>query len=150
YGTALPPHRTPVPIEHPADRIGDPYFRCRADKVVAVIPTDCPDRNTLFREPDAVSTRIGEHVAEFFRHEIRMDRLPAHLLPLQSGVGNIGNAVLATLDTAGFRDLTAYTEVLQDSMLRMLANGSMGHASATAYSLGPQALQDLLGNLDYY
>ena len=42
------------------------------------------------------------------------------LLPLQSGVGNITNAVLAGLGAAQFPPLTAYTEVIQDGMLRML------------------------------
>ena len=52
---------------------------------------------------------------------MRHGRLPAGLLPLQSGVGNVTNAVLARLDSGPFAPLTAYTEVVQDGMLRLLA-----------------------------
>jgi Acetyl-CoA hydrolase/transferase N-terminal domain len=50
YGTALPPHRRPVPIVHPADRIGVPYLHCPHDKIAAVVPTHAPDRNTPFKQ----------------------------------------------------------------------------------------------------
>src|SRR4051794_7580225 len=35
YGTALPPLRRPIQLTHPGDRIGQPYFRCPPEKVVA-------------------------------------------------------------------------------------------------------------------
>ena len=37
YGTALPPHRKPIPLSHAADRIGDRYLRVDPAKVVAVV-----------------------------------------------------------------------------------------------------------------
>ncbi|WP_341650171.1 hypothetical protein [Thauera humireducens] len=48
---------------------------------------------------------------------MKKGRLPADLLPLQSGMGNIANAVMAGLNEGPFENLTAYTEVLQDGML---------------------------------
>ena len=47
---------------------------------------------------------------------------PASLLPLQSGVGNIANAVLFGLLEAKFENLTSYTEVIQDGMIALLAS----------------------------
>ncbi len=41
YGTALPPHRRPIPLIKPDDRIGEPYLRCDPDKVIAVVETAC-------------------------------------------------------------------------------------------------------------
>ena len=38
--------------------------------------------------------------------------MPPGLLPIQSGVGNVANAVLAGLDDSEFTDLVAFTEVL--------------------------------------
>jgi len=76
-----------------------------------------------FNPPDAVSGLIGDRVVEFLSREVKLGRLPATLLPLQSGVGNIANAVLAGLDEGPFRPLTAYTEVIQDGMLDMLRSG---------------------------
>jgi succinyl-CoA:acetate CoA-transferase len=51
YGTALPPHRQPIPLIHPNDRIGQPTFRVDPAKVVAVVATDTPDRNARSRRP---------------------------------------------------------------------------------------------------
>ena len=61
YGTALPPDRKPIQIVRPADRIGVPYFRCPPEKIVAVVPTHSPDRNSPFKAPDTVSGLIAGH-----------------------------------------------------------------------------------------
>jgi succinyl-CoA:acetate CoA-transferase len=150
YGTALPPHRLPIPIAHPGDRIGVTHFTCRADKVVAVVETDSPDRNTRFKAPDAVSEQIANHVLDFLQHEVAKGRLPRNLLPLQSGVGNVANAVLAGLDEGPFSSLTAYTEVIQDGMLQLLRSGRLEIASATAFSLSPEATAVLNADLADY
>ena len=147
YGTALPPHRRPVPILRPGDRIGEPYFRCPPEKVVAVVPTHAPDRNTPFKEPDAISCAIAENVLEFFAAEVRAGRVPPELLPLQSGVGNVANAVLAGLAEGPFDHLTAYTEVIQDGMLDLIEAGRLDVASATAFSLSPSANERLTADL---
>jgi succinyl-CoA:acetate CoA-transferase len=68
-------------------------------------------------------------------------RLPATLLPLQSGVGNVANAVLTGLIDGPFENMTAYTEVIQDGMLDLLASGRLRMASATAFSLSPAAAE---------
>ncbi|HET6806502.1 MAG TPA: acetyl-CoA hydrolase/transferase C-terminal domain-containing protein, partial [Frateuria sp.] len=139
YGTALPPHRVPIPIVRPSDRIGEPYLRCDPDKVVAVVETDAPDRNLPFRPPDEAARAIAGHLLEFLRHEVKLGRLPAALLPIQSGVGNIPNAVLGGLLDSPFERMTAYTEVIQDGMLELLAADRLGVISATAFSLSPEA-----------
>jgi succinyl-CoA:acetate CoA-transferase len=131
----------------PDDRIGEPYLRVDPNKVIAVVETDSADRNSAFSTPDADSRRIAGHILEFLEHEVKMGRLPRNLLPIQSGVGNIANAVLAGLNEGPFENLTAYTEVIQDGMLEMLKSGKMTCASATAFSLSPDALAGLNSDL---
>jgi succinyl-CoA:acetate CoA-transferase len=150
YGTALPPHRKPIEIRQPGDRIGVPYLRCPPEKIVAIVPTHLPDRNSSFRAPDADSVSIAGHVLEFLGHEVKQGRLPATLLPLQSGVGNIANAVMAGLDEGPFRPLTAYTEVIQDGMLQLLRSGTLSIASATAFSLSDDGMAELRANIADY
>ena len=150
YGTHLPPDRLPIPIVKSNDRIGDPYFKVDPKKVVAVVETASHDRNSPFNTPDANSQKIADHILEFLEYEVKKGRLPEHLLPLQSGVGNIPNAVMAGLNQGRFENLTAYTEVLQDGMLEMLDSGKMVSASATALSLSPDALAKLNGDLASY
>ncbi len=150
YGTQLPPHRLPIPLVRPQDRIGEQYLRCDPEKIIAIVETNAPDRNSPFSPPDENSMLIAGHILEFFEHEVRKGRLPKNLLPLQSGVGNIANAVMAGLNNGPFDNLTAYTEVLQDGMLDMLRSGKLSMASATAFSLSDSALEELNRNLDFY
>ena len=150
YGTALPPNRRPIPLVKPDDRIGQLTFRCDPAKVVAVVETDTPDRNLPFKAPDASARAIAAHLMDFFAHEVARGRLPRSLLPLQSGVGNIANAVLSGLLDSPFEDLTAYTEVLQDGMLDLLAAGKLRMASATAFSLSPEAAHALNAEMDRF
>ena len=150
YGTALPPDRIPIPIIHTSDRIGVPYLHCPAEKIVAIVPTHAPDRDMPFTPPDEVSELIGAHVLEFLEREVKLGRLPATLLPLQSGVGNVANAVLKGLDEGPFRPLPAYTEVIQDGMLQMLRSGTLSVASATALSLSDSGMADLRADIADY
>lgn len=143
YGAALPPERRPIPLTRSDDRIGEPYFRVDPERVAAIVETDAPDRNLPFSRPDTTAEAIAGHLLEFFAHEVKVGRLPPRLLPLQSGVGNVANAVLSGLLHAPWEDMTAYTEVLQDGMLDLLESGKLRMASATAFSLSPQAAERL-------
>ena len=150
YGTALPPDRKPIPLLRPGDRIGELYFHCPPEKVLAVVQTSAPDRSNAFAEPDDTSKQIAGHLIEFLRHEIRQGRLPPSLLPLQSGVGNITNAVLAELGNGAFSGLTAFTEVIQDGMLDLIADGTLRVASATALSLSPPAVTRFVDHVEEF
>ena len=150
YGTALPPNRKPVMILEPGDRIGVPHFICPPEKIVGIVETHAPDRNTAFKAIDEDSRAIAGHFIDFLDHEVRAGRMPAGLLPLQSGVGNIANAVLAGLGESGRTGLTAYTEVLQDGMLDLLESGTIRLASATAFSLSPAGVERFLAGIDFF
>ncbi|CEA09882.1 Succinyl-CoA:coenzyme A transferase [Arthrobacter saudimassiliensis] len=150
YGTALPPHRKPIMLTEPDDRIGEPYLRLDPEKVAAVVITDAPDRLTPFADPDEASKQIAANLVDFFGHEIKAGRLGESLLPLQSGVGNIANAVLAGLADSGYRGLTAFTEVIQDGMLYLIRDGVLDKASATALSLSPAGIEEFNRNIAFY
>ncbi|MBE3638266.1 acetyl-CoA hydrolase/transferase family protein [Mangrovicoccus algicola] len=141
YGTALPPNRVPIPLIRPDDRIGQPHFRVDPAKVAAVVATDAPDRNAPFSPPGATAEAIAGHILEFLTWEARRAGLPPSLLPLQSGVGNVPNAVMAGLIDTPFEQMTAFTEVIQDGMLDMIEAGTLRVASATAFSLSPEKAQ---------
>lgn len=144
-----PPNRKPIPLTCANDRIGTPYLECDLDKIVAIVMTDAFDRNSKFADPDDTSKRIAAQIIDFFAHEVKQGRLPKNLLPLQSGVGNVANAVLAGLMDAPFDDLVGYTEVLQDGMLDLIIAGKMTSASATALSFSPDALKRFNDNIEF-
>lgn len=138
---ALPPNRVPLPIQNAGDRIGGKVLKVDASKVIAVIETNSADRNTPFKGLDDDSRAIAGHFLDFLGAEVKAGRLPENLLPLQSGVGNIANAVLAGLLHGPFENLTSYTEVIQDGMVDLLDSGKLTVASATAFSLSPTAAE---------
>lgn len=150
YGLQPPPNRTPIPLTKPGQRIGTPYLEVPADKVVAIVLTDSPDRNSPFKAPDEASKRIAGHILEFLSWEVKKGRMPANLLPLQSGVGNIANAVLFGLKEGPFEGLTSYTEVIQDGMVGLLKSGKLTSASATAFSLSPEMLNEVNADMASY
>jgi succinyl-CoA:acetate CoA-transferase len=150
YGLGLPPYRDPIPLTSPSQRIGTPYLTVPMEKVIAVVNTSTPDRSSLFRAPDEASKRIAGHILEFLGSEVKKGRIPASLLPLQSGVGNIANAVLYGLEEGPFQDLTAYTEVIQDGLVNLLRSGKMLSASATSFSLSPDGVKSIMPEIGEY
>ena len=144
YGLGKPPHRDPIPLTSVCQRIGEPYLKIPMEKVIAVVHTDSPDRSSPFKAPDANSKKIAGNILDFLGNEVKKGRLPASLLPLQSGVGNIANAVLYGLEEGPFNGLTAYTEVIQDGLVSLLRSGKMTCASATAFSLSPEGTAEFI------
>ncbi len=150
YGLEPPPNRQPIPLTKTGQRIGSPYLKVDPNKVVAIVLTDSPDRNSPFKAPDEGSKKIAEHILDFLGWEVKKGRMPANLLPLQSGVGNIANAVLFGLEEGPFENLTSYTEVIQDGMIRLLKSGKLTCASATAFSLSPDMLNEVNADMATY
>jgi succinyl-CoA:acetate CoA-transferase len=150
YGLGIPPFRDPIPITAPNQRIGEAYLKIPVDKVIAVVHTDTPDRSSAFKAPDEISRKIAGNILDFLGWEVKKGRIPASLLPLQSGVGNIANAVLYGLEEGPFQDMTAYTEVIQDGLVSLLRSGKMLSASATAFSLSPEGTTQVMPHIGDY
>jgi len=150
YGTTRPPKRRPLAMVEPGARIGQLSYRLDPSKVVAVVEVDQPDRNSPFKPLDDDSKAIAGNYIDFLTNEVHHERLPKDLLPLQSGVGNIANAVLAGLLEGPFHHLTSYTEVIQDGMADLIDSGKLRVASATAFSLSPEYAAKMNDNAKFY
>jgi acetyl-CoA hydrolase len=134
----------------PEDRIGTNYIPIDTDKVVAVVESDYADQTVANSPADANSKAIAGHIIEFFEHEVKHGRLPANLLPLQSGIGNIANAVIGGLVDANFRNLRVWTEVLQDTFLDLFDSGKLDFATATSIRFSPEGFKRFYDNWDRY
>lgn len=132
------PNRVAIPINNAGDRIGKTYIEIDTDKVVAVIETDAPDRNAPFKPVDEVSQKIAGNFLDFLEGEVAAGRLSYDGYVMQSGVGNVPNAVMAGLLDSKFENIQAYTEVIQDGMVDLIDAGKMTVASATSFSLSPE------------
>lgn len=132
------PNRQPIPITEAGQRIGTPYIDIDLDKVVAVVETDHADRNAPFKPADEISEKIAGNFLDFLEGEVAAGRLSYDKYVMQSGVGNVPNAVMAGLLDSKFENIKAYTEVIQDGMVDLIDAGKMSVASATAFSLSPE------------
>ena len=110
-----PPHRRDMPVYSPSDRVGQPFVKVDPAKIVGVVRTSEPNDEGAFAPLDDVTKAIGDNVAKFLVSEMEAGRLPKEFLPLQSGVGNVANAVLGALgDNKQIPAFEVYTEVIQD------------------------------------
>ncbi|ATW23458.1 acetyl-CoA hydrolase/transferase family protein [Candidatus Formimonas warabiya] len=150
YSVEKPPFRKPIMITKPDDRIGTTYIPCTPEKIAAVVITDIPDQGKKFAAVDETSQQISQHLIDFLKQEVSAGRLPENLLPIQSGVGSVANAVLAGLKESSFENLWVYTEVVQDAVLDLIDVGKVKAASTTAVSPSPEGLKKFKENIDFY
>ena len=136
-----PPHRLPIPIVKADDRVGTPFIPCTPDKIKFIVPCDIKDHTRDLAPIDENSKKMSQFTLEFLNAEIKAGRMPKNLLPLQSGVGNVANAVMAGFVDSDLEDLTVYTEVIQDGMLDLIDANKLNFASGTAFSPSPAGME---------
>lgn len=148
--TEKPPCRKPYLISRVDDRIGSLHVPCDPDKIIAIVESSMPDRGRALSPPDEVSEQIAAHILDFFQFEVKAGRLPKNLLPLQSGVGNIANAVVGGMVKGPFSNVNVWTEVIQDTMLDFFDSGKLNFASSTSLSLSEGGFKRLYADWEKY
>lgn len=147
---ASPPDRRFFPISRVQDRIGATSIACDPNKIVAIVESQHAPVGRLYGPNDPKSELIADHIVEFLKFEVKQGRLPKNLLPLQSGVGNIANAVFGGLIKSPFSNLTVWTEVFQDILLELFDSGKLDFVSAASFAFSEQAVNKLFANWDSY
>lgn len=150
YMTEKPPFRKPIPITASGDRIGTTFIPCDPEKIVAIVHSEIKDKVRPLGPIDEDSRAISQHIIAFFKSEVEAGRLPENLLPLQSGVGSVANAVMAGLVESDFTNLSCYTEVIQDCMLDLIDAGKVTVASGTSFTPSQEGLVRLMDNMAHY
>ena len=145
-----PPNRQPIPIVKTDDRIGTPYIVCGPEKIAAVVMSDVTDKVRPLAPLDDVSKKMASNLIEFLKGEVEKGRLPKNLLPLQSGVGNVANAVLAGLAESDFEGLEFYSEVIQDAAFDLIDCGKFVAVSGTSLTPSETGLKRFIDNIDFY
>jgi acetyl-CoA hydrolase len=146
-----PPRRSYIPIEHALQKIGVPFAAIDPAKVVGIVETEEVDGVADFQPPDEASRRIADHVVRFILDEMRAGRIPPEFLPLQSGVGNVANAVMAGLGSHDdIPPLHMYTEVFQDALVDLMETGQVLGASTTSLTLSEPQLERVYSNMDFF
>ena len=142
YEPLDPPYRREIPIYKPSDRIGTPYIQVDPKKIVGVVETNWPDEARSFAAADPLTDKIGQNVADFLVADMKRGIIPSTFLPLQSGVGNIANAVLSALGhDKTIPPFEMYTEVIQNSVIGLIREGRIKFGSACSLTVTNDCLQ---------
>ncbi len=89
--------------------------------------------------------------ANFFASEMKHGRIPPTFLPVQSGVGNIANAVLGSMGkNKEIPRFEVFTEVIQDAVLDMMREGKISFASGCSLTVSNEQLHQLYQDLDFF
>jgi acetyl-CoA hydrolase len=151
YEPLDPPLRREIPVYNCSDRCGSPVLKVDPAKIVGIVKTNSPDQVGGFKEADATTKQIGENVAHFLANEIKEGRIPQEFLPIQSGVGNIANAVLGALgENPEIPPFEMYSEVIQDSVIGLMRSGDIKFGSATSLTVSPPVLKEVYENLEFF
>ncbi len=150
FEVGLPPHARIIPITKPDDRIGTPFMPCPPEKIAAIVMTDKEEPPQKFKPITPATEKIGENVVKFLKGEIAAGRLPEDPGPIQSGVGSVGNAVLSSLASGGFRGLSMYTEVMQDSAFNLIEEGVFKFISTSSVALASENRKRFYENIDSF
>ena len=151
YEPLDPPYRREIPIFKSSDRIGTPYLQVDPAKIVGIVEVNIPDEARGFTAPDPVTDKIGQNVADFLLVDMKRGIIPSTFLPLQSGVGNIANAVLGALGSN--KDVPAfemYTEVLQESVVDLIRAGRVKFGSTCSLSVTNDCLQGIYDDFEFF
>lgn len=151
YEPADPPMRREIPIYQPSDRIGKPYVKVDPKKIIGVVETNNEPDGSTFAPLDDVTLSIGRNVSNFLVNEMKAGRIPASFLPLQSGVGNVANAVLGCMgENKEIPAFNIYTEVIQDAVIKLMEEGRVKFASGCSLSVSKEAMKEIYSRLDFF
>lgn len=146
-----PPHRREIPIYKPSDRIGSTALKIDPKKIIGVVPSNASESIKPFTAPDEVSQRISENICHFLASQLREGRIPKEFLPIQSGVGNVANAVLYGLgENPEIPQFEMYTEVIQDAVMHLMEQGRCKFASTCALTFSDDAMLHFMDNIDFF
>lgn len=146
-----PPYRREIGIYKASDRIGSPVLHIDPAKIVGIVETNAKDGAKTFTAPDEVSQHIAANVCDLLASDLRAGRIPKEFLPLQSGVGNVANAVLFGLGESNeVPAFDMYTEVIQDAVVDLMEHGKCRFASTCSLTFSDAKMAEVFNNIDFF
>ncbi len=151
YEPKDPPYRREIPIFKPSDRIGLPYIQVDPKKIIGIVETNWKDEARDFAGSDPVTDQIGQRVADFLTADMKRGIIPSTFLPLQSGVGNIANAVLGALGREkSIPAFEMYTEVIQNSVIDLIRAGRVKFGSTCSLTVTNDCLDGIYEDINFF
>lgn len=144
------PDREPIPIMESSSRIGLTDMRIDPSRIAAIVITEQSDCPATLAPSSPETDAIAANLIHFLSREVSKGQLNLQVNPLQVGIGNTANAVLAGLTSSPFHNLQMYSEVLQDSTFDLFDCGKLTVASASSVTLSEQYAARVFGDIERY
>jgi succinyl-CoA:acetate CoA-transferase len=129
------PHTRPIPLVDVRQRIGVPHLAVDPGKIKYVVASDRPDFIPEAEKKNDL-TAITDNLLNVLELESKKNWNNS-LRPLQTGFGNLTEAILAALGVSGFRDLEFFCGGVVDAHLELLRAGKARAVSTGSLQLGP-------------
>ena len=121
------------------------------EKIVGVVMSDNYEGVKPFTPLDDTTKLIGANVCRFLIGEMKAGRIPSTFLPIQSGVGNVANAVLYGLaDAKEIPPFQMYTEVIQDAVIELMKSGRCSFGSTSSLTVSNEVEEEVISNIDFF
>jgi succinyl-CoA:acetate CoA-transferase len=135
------PRTQPIPLVHTKHRIGTPYMEVDPAKIVGIVASDIPDTVPQGRDKADLSEITG-HLLNLLELESRKT-MHHTLLPLQTGFGNLTNAILEALGQSEFRNLEFFCGGVVEEHLKLMLAGKTRAISTGSLQMGAYAADSL-------
>ncbi len=140
-----------VELRHPLERIGLDFVRVDPAKIAAMVECNLPDTVDRPGRENPLFAGVAANVGQVLLKEMEAGRIPPEFLPLQCGVGHLGEAVLNYLGRQP--DIPAfmlYGGVIQDAAISLLEEGRVTGASSSGLTVSAAVLERIYGNMDFF
>ena len=145
------PYRSPINIARPWDRVGNMTLKVDPSKIVGVVETCLPDPVPPFKPGSSEVLQIGKNIVRFLEKEYTEGRIPKEFSPIQSGIGNVANAVLMEMKWSDIiPPFSMYTEVAQNTVFELLKCGRCKFVSSSTLTVTEDLMQEFYRNFDFY
>ncbi len=134
---------------HLTERVGSPLIKCDPDKIVGIVFSNEPYRGSSFSQPDEITDKIASNVMAVIEKEIQSGQIPLDFT-FQSGMGNMGNAIIAEFTKRGLKNLKMHTEVVAESAFKAIVAGTVSEALTSAFDLCESSYQYIIDNADSF
>ncbi|XMR37795.1 acetyl-CoA hydrolase/transferase C-terminal domain-containing protein [Escherichia coli] len=132
------------------DRVGTRYVQINPKKIVAVVETNLPDAGNMLDKQNPMCQQIADNVVTFLLQEMAHGRIAPQILPLQSGVGNINNAVMARLRKPGNSSVNDVFGSATGIGGAFTGNRQNQRGQRSSLTILSHSLRKIYDNMDYF
>lgn len=141
YMCEPPPNAKPVPLLHAGHRIGTPHMTVDPNKIIGIVASDALD-TVSENKGKGTMHEITDNLLNFLEIE-SLRNMNGVLFPIQTGFGNLTNAIVGALGASNFRDIEFFCGGVVADHLDLMEAGKTRAISTGSLQMGTKTI-DLL------